>query len=315
MTKPLPNWDIWLKMPNLTAHQAVCLSLGLDPTKVQEVKGYGDIRWVWTSKHLTCEVSDFDDRLTLFKACHAKAPSAVELSKWAQSVNWNIPLPLAELAPRKQDTPECVPADSVRAALLTVLASSGDIDELEKELARAGITFAMRDSMEMVEIPDGTVNGARKPLSNLYQALLAPDLPNRQKISSLVKGCGASGSGAFQSRSIEVQAPHHTKVDEPMGLFCTSPELQQTAPATDTAMPAPVVAESTEQRRARWLNSYGKGERGAVQRVYKNELKINPSADRSFIGKEIRKARAEKAETDRAGNIYVQLIQNGKRKS
>jgi hypothetical protein len=52
MKKPLPNWNIWLKMPSLTAHQAVCLSLDLDPTKVQAVKGYGDIRWVWTSKHL-----------------------------------------------------------------------------------------------------------------------------------------------------------------------------------------------------------------------------------------------------------------------
>lgn len=75
---------------------------------------------------------------------------------------------------------------------------------------------------------------------------------------------------------------------------------------------APVGAETTEQRRARWFEDYGKGERGAVQRVYERELLLNPKVDRSFIGKEIRKAKNEKAETKRGGTMYGQLVQDGK---
>lgn len=86
---------------------------------------------------------------------------------------------------------------------------------------------------------------------------------------------------------------------------------QKTAPAQSPATPAPV--ETVEQRRARWLDWHGKGERGAVQRVYERELLLNPKADRSFIGKEIDKAKNEKAETKRGGAMFGQLVQDGKR--
>lgn len=86
-----------------------------------------------------------------------------------------------------------------------------------------------------------------------------------------------------------------------------------TAPATGTATPVPVVAETTEQRRARWLDLYGKGERGAVARVYKRELLTNPKADRSFIGKEIEKAKKEKEKAKGGGSLFSQLVQDGKR--
>lgn len=82
-----------------------------------------------------------------------------------------------------------------------------------------------------------------------------------------------------------------------------------------TATPAPVVAETTEQRRARWLDLYGEGERGAVKRVYTNELLTNPKADRSFIGKEIEKAKQEKEEAKRGGSMFSQLVQDGKRQN
>ena len=77
----------------------------------------------------------------------------------------------------------------------------------------------------------------------------------------------------------------------------------------------PVEAETTEQRRARWLDLFGNGERGAVQRVYEREFQLNPKADRSFIGKEIQKARKEKAEIKRGGAMFGQLVQDGKRKA
>jgi hypothetical protein len=73
--------------------------------------------------------------------------------------------------------------------------------------------------------------------------------------------------------------------------------------------------ETPEQRRARWLEWYGKGERGAVQAVYERELKVNPKADRSFIGKQIKLAKQEKASALRGGAWGSQLVKDGKRKS
>ena len=84
--------------------------------------------------------------------------------------------------------------------------------------------------------------------------------------------------------------------------------------AQSDATPAPMVAETTEQRRARWLDWYGKGERGAVQRVYQRELLLNPKADRSFIGKQIDIAKSERAAVTRSGGWTSQLVQDGKRK-
>jgi hypothetical protein len=86
-----------------------------------------------------------------------------------------------------------------------------------------------------------------------------------------------------------------------------------TAPVQSPATLPPVLAETTKERRARWLDWYGKGERGALQRVYERELLQNPKADRSFIGKEIDKANKEKAETERGGAMFGQLVQDGKR--
>jgi hypothetical protein len=87
---------------------------------------------------------------------------------------------------------------------------------------------------------------------------------------------------------------------------------QHSEPAPTEAMPAPVVAESTEQRRARWLDSYGKGERGAVERVYKLELLLNPKADRSYIGKQIELAKSERKTAKNGDAMYSQLYLEGK---
>jgi hypothetical protein len=72
--------------------------------------------------------------------------------------------------------------------------------------------------------------------------------------------------------------------------------------------------ETSEQRRNRWLEWYGKGERGAIQRVYKRELLLNKNADRSFIGKQINIAKNEQANKNRAGTWTSQLVHDGKRK-
>lgn len=60
-----------------------------------------------------------------------------------------------------------------------------------------------------------------------------------------------------------------------------------------------VLQETTKQRRARWLKDLEQeqtiDESGALTRVYKRELKHNPKADRSYIGKQIKKATQERA--------------------
>ena len=102
--------------------------------------------------------------------------------------------------------------------------------------------------------------------------------------------------------------------------FAPAPEPAATAqtaaspaPVAPSASDATVVTETTEQRRVRWLDWYGKGERGAVQRVFKRELLRNPKADRSFIGKEIKKAEQEKQQSRPSGYMVSQLVQSGKR--
>lgn len=113
---------------------------------------------------------------------------------------------------------------------------------------------------------------------------------------------------------------------ELVAMAATATTASIVMPEQDTATPVPVVTagasdgvepETPQQRRARWLlwrDEAGEG-RGAVQRVYERERKQNPRADRSFIGKEIKKAEQEKAQAKQAGVMYGQLVQDGKRTS
>jgi hypothetical protein len=85
-----------------------------------------------------------------------------------------------------------------------------------------------------------------------------------------------------------------------------------TAPAAPAPAPAP-ASGTPEQRRARWLEWYGKGERGAIQRVFERERLQNPKADRSFIGKQIKAAKGERAAKKRSDAMLGQLVRDGKR--
>ena len=216
-------------MPTLTTHQAVCLSFGLDPSKVQAYDHRGK-SWGWLGNRLFNAVSDFNDRRTLFSACHPKGLSPEQLSKWAQSVNWNIPTMLADLAPVPVDAPDTLPAETVRAALVEVIGPGADIEELKKEIERTGITFSMRDGVETMEVPDGNLRGRRTPLSGLYNELrtIFYTMPKGSKLGSLMRASGASGGGTQPSYGLS-----HT----PQKLAQTTaiPEPQQTAPATGTA--------------------------------------------------------------------------------
>lgn len=78
------------------------------------------------------------------------------------------------------------------------------------------------------------------------------------------------------------------------------------------AAPAPVVAETPQERRARWLAMFEEEEarapRGALQRLADRE-----GVDRSNMSKDIDKARAARDEKRRAGGWASQLVQDGKR--
>ena len=76
---------------------------------------------------------------------------------------------------------------------------------------------------------------------------------------------------------------------------------------------APVVAETVEQRRARYLVMFEtevkRNKRGVLQRVADRE-----GVDRSNMSKDIDKARAIRTEQNRAGFFVSHLVQDGKRK-
>lgn len=86
------------------------------------------------------------------------------------------------------------------------------------------------------------------------------------------------------------------------------------APEPQAAAPAPAAKETPAERRARWLDMFEAEEklvkRGALQRLATRE-----GVDRSNMGKDIAKARAERAHQKRAGGWASQLVQDGKRKS
>ena len=84
------------------------------------------------------------------------------------------------------------------------------------------------------------------------------------------------------------------------------------APEPQAATPAPEVKETPRERRARWLDMLEAEEkrekRGALQRVADRE-----GVDRSNMGKDIAKARAERDTQRRAGAWVSQLVQGDKR--
>lgn len=90
-------------------------------------------------------------------------------------------------------------------------------------------------------------------------------------------------------------------------------EIINKAAQPQAATPAPVAKETPAERRARWLDMFEAEEkrekRGALQRLANSE-----GVDRSNMGKDIAKARAERDTQRRAGGWASQLVQDGKRK-
>lgn len=207
--KPLPNWDIWKHVPILNATEAVSLTLNIEPHSVYE---WSKGKWVYNigKKNGMCtSIEGFADRLFLFKKCFGVGGkiSLIQLANWSQSVGWNIPINLAAFAPVPIERHETLPTETVCEALAGIVAVNANIEDLQGELLKLDAQFILCDGVATVQIPDGTLNGKRAPISDLYSVVC--DLccePRGDKLATLVRGSGASGGGAtgstWQSKSL-----------------------------------------------------------------------------------------------------------------
>ena len=97
------------------------------------------------------------------------------------------------------------------------------------------------------------------------------------------------------------------------------PTLEFDAPQLPSKQRASTtVKESAEARGVRLLKAFeadvnASGEHGAVARVHARELVINPKADRSHVGKQIKQARADQATAKRSSAMVASLVKDGKR--
>lgn len=81
---------------------------------------------------------------------------------------------------------------------------------------------------------------------------------------------------------------------------------------------ASTIKESAEARGARLLNTFddevkASGEHGALARVFIREQAINPKADRSSIGKQIKAAREAMTASRQGTKMFGSIVRDGKR--
>jgi len=106
----VPDWSWWRHVPTVTLHEAVALSLNVDPKRLRK-----DDVHAWTAGRQFNEGPEFENRLTLAKRCLGEtlsgpvnwpdvhfydADAAVRLydfAVWANSVAWDIPPQLQQL--------------------------------------------------------------------------------------------------------------------------------------------------------------------------------------------------------------------------
>lgn len=201
--KPLPNWNIWKHVPTLTATEAVALTLNIEPHSIHESSRN---KWAYKIGRSAYSVgSNFNDRLFLFKKCFGinGKISLNELAKWSQSVGWNIPIELAAVAPvEPKEILKTMCAETIHKALVGIVAGNVNIDELQGELIKLDVKFIVCNDLETVQIPDGTVNGKRVPISNLYSVMSELcNEPRGGKLATLVRSSGASGGGSTGNAS------------------------------------------------------------------------------------------------------------------
>lgn len=205
MDKAFPKWGVWRHIPKLSATEAIALTVNVEPTRVRkQVNG----KWIAsTEAGANVSIADFEDRLFLFTRRFGPKVemSLAELANWSQSVDWNIPIELAALAPWPAVVHDPAPLDIVRAAIASVAASEGDIPELQQEIEAEGWRFISIGGAATVHIPDGTVKGRLEPLTKIYSLVCGLCYTScSDRLGHLVRGSNASGGGAQQSHFFAV---------------------------------------------------------------------------------------------------------------
>jgi hypothetical protein len=200
MDKSRPNWGLWKHIPELTVMQAVALTLNVEP------------RLISASRR---NASDFADRLFLLESCFGARHkiSLLELARWAQSVDWNIPVELGTMAPLPPVEYQVAPDDEIDIAIASILAPGASATDLRNALESEGWRFVISNGTAAIHIVDGTVKGQLQPFGNIYSA--AGDLYHRtsnEQIGRLMRGSGASGGGARQSSYLNSLATESPRV-------------------------------------------------------------------------------------------------------
>jgi hypothetical protein len=249
MKKALPKWEVWKHIPKLNAIEAIALTVNVEPSRVsKQASG----KWVAsTEAGANVSLADFNDRLFLFTRRFGQRieMSLAELANWSQSVDWNIPLELAKLAPWPPVVYQATPPESIRAAIALIAVSEEDIAELQREIETEGWRFASVDGNAMVHIPDGTVKGRLEPLAKIYS--LVCDLyssSKNERIGNLLRGSGASGGGAQYTNFAPTEqavcdlAPGLKVIEAPRVLDTSRPRVNE----------MPFVSDASEIQTKLW---------------------------------------------------------------
>lgn len=228
MDKAFPKWGVWKHIPTLSATEAIALTVNVEPTRVRkQVNG----KWIAsTEAGGNVSIEDFEERLFLFTRRFGPQVqmSLAELANWSQSVDWNIPVELAVLAPWPPIAHDPAPHDIVRAAIASVAASEGLVPELQQAIEAEGWQFISIGGAATAHIPDGTVKGRLEPLSKIYSLVSELCYSSKNEgIAHLVRGSGASGGGSHQSHS-------------------SAPSVYSSSVVAKSEIEEPVVAEPTQ---------------------------------------------------------------------
>jgi hypothetical protein len=281
MQKPLPKWEMWKHVPKLSAVEAVALSLNVDPAKVYK---WSKGKWVFNGgSGMAWEVAGFSDRLFLFTRCFGALVemSLKELANWSQSVDWNVPVELAALAPWPSVVHELTPAETVNAAVASIVAASEDVAELRREIETEGWRFVLVGGESKVHIQDGTNQGRLEPIENLYSLMCELCAYSKNKrLAHLVRASGSSGGGALGSSFVQAPVPRVA----PSGERASPEPPFSESGASKFAQQSPLATEerptSPADRRARLDISR---ERGARRRIIESwndiEKEYGPNAD------------------------------------
>lgn len=172
---------------------------------------------------------------------------------------------------------------------------------------KSNIRYEDTKIQALEELTQAANDGVLKIRHPLTLGLVTPVKPPQDRIDALFH------VPKIQPYQCVVLVPDFALYVAERGLSVIVEAPEQAAPAHSTAEPAPVVKETPQERRARWLDMFEAEEkrekRGALQRLANSE-----NVDRSNMKKDIEKARGARDTERRAGAWTSHLVQDGKRK-